>query len=192
MKIELNKEKIMKELNELKNELLKEEIFWNIIDTSIKKSEDIDEQEEVLITELEKMSIQEILSFKLRLEDLANAIHTSEMWCAGYLMNGGCSDDGFDYFKNWVISRGKEVYYNAKKNPDTLSDYYTDGDEGEFEFESLDYVAVDAFENKTEEDLYDYMPERTFYRSNFEFNWEEDDKESMKRICPKLFEKVEW
>ncbi len=182
----------MKELNELKDELLKEDIFWNIIDTSIKRSNDIDEQEEILISELEKMSIQEMLSFKLRVEDLANAIHTSEMWCAGYLMNGGCSDDGFDYFKNWVISRGKEVYYKAKENPDNLSDYYTEENEGEFEFESLDYVAVDAFENKTEEDLYDYMPERTFNRSDFEFNWDEDDEESMKRICPKLFEKVEW
>ncbi len=182
----------MKELNELKNELLKEDIFWNIIDTSIKKSEDIKEQEEVLITELEKMPIQEILSFKLRVEDLANAIHTSEMWCAGYLMNGGCSDDSFDYFKNWVISRGKEVYYKAKENPDNLSDYYTNENEDGFEFESLDYVAVNAFENKTEEDLYDYMPKRTFDRGNFEFNWEENDNESIKRICPKLFKKVEW
>ncbi len=182
----------MRELSELKNELLKEDVFWNIIDISLKNSKDIDEQEEFLISELEKMSIQEMLSFKLRVEDLANAIHTSEMWCAGYLMNGGCSDDGFDYFKNWVISRGKEVYYKAKENPDNLSDYYTEEDEDGFDFEGLDYVAVNAFENKTEQDLYEYMPKGTLDRSEFEFNWEEDDDESMKRICPKLFEKVGW
>ena len=35
-------------------------------------------------------------------------------------MNGGCSDDGFQYFRNWIISRGKEVYYAAKENPDNL------------------------------------------------------------------------
>ncbi len=173
------------------DELLNEDIFWNIIELSLKNSNDIDEQEEFLISKLEKMSLQEIISFKLRLDDLANNIHTSEMWCAGYLLNGGCSDDGFDYFKNWVISRGKAVYYSAKENPDNLADFFTEDNEGEFEFESLDYVAVTAFENKTEDDLYDYLPSG-FKRQEFEFNWEEDDDESMKRICPKIFEKVEW
>ena len=42
------------------------------------------------------------------------------MWCAAYIMNGGCSDDSFEYFRLWVISRGKDVYQKAKANPDTL------------------------------------------------------------------------
>jgi hypothetical protein len=29
------------------------------------------------------------------------------MWVAAYLMNGGCSDDGFDYFRGWLIAQGR-------------------------------------------------------------------------------------
>ncbi|WP_067141248.1 DUF4240 domain-containing protein [Oceanivirga salmonicida] len=182
---------IEKSLN-LKNELLNEDTFWNIIELSLENTENIDEQKEFLISELGKMSIQETLGFKLRLNDLTNNIHTSQMWCAAYLMNGGCSDDGFDYFKNWVVSKGKDTYYRAKENPDSLSECFNQENEGEFEFESLDYVAVEVFEKKTGKSIYDYMPKASFNRNEFEFNWNEDDTESMKAICPKIFEKVGW
>lgn len=182
----------MEELDKLKYELLDEAVFWNIIELSIKNSENIDEQEEFLISELEKRSFQEMVSFKLRVTELANKIHTSEIWCAAYLVNGGCSDDGFDYFKSWVVSRGREVYYSVKENADNLANYITEDDEDEFEFESLDYVAVTAFESKTGKDLYDYLPEGKYDRNEIVFNWEENDEESMKAICPKLFEKVDW
>lgn len=59
------------------------------------------------------------------------------MWCAGYLMNGGCADDGFEYFRNWIISRGKDVYDQAKANPDTLISQKNNGEDDMFEFESF-------------------------------------------------------
>lgn len=115
------------------------------------------------------------------------------MWCAGYIMNGGCSDDGFEYFRNWIISRGKDVYYEAKKNPDSLISQFNENDEF-YDFESFWYVALTAFENKTGKDLYDFISDDFQYSEskypNFEFNWEEDKPESMKVICPRLFEKM--
>ncbi len=175
---------------QIKNELLSEDVFWNIIKLSLENSDDIDEQESFLSTLLDKISPQGIVSFKLRIAQLANDIHTSEMWCAGYLMNGGCSDDGFEYFKNWVISRGEDVYYKAKANPDNLADCIEDPELSFYEFENLDYLPVDAFESQTGEEIWDYLPENE--RQEIEFNWDEDNDDSLKAICPKIFEKVEW
>lgn len=52
-------------------------------------------------------------------------------------MNGGCADDGFEYFRNWIISRGKDVYDQAKANPDTLISQKNNGEDDMFEFESF-------------------------------------------------------
>lgn len=108
-------------------------------------------------------------------------------------MNGGCSDDGFEYFRNWVISRGKKTYYNAKQNPDTLIDE-VDSDLEMYDFESFWYVALEAFKQKTGQDLYDFIDDENFKTKEgqypqFEFTWQEEDPESMKKICPRLFEK---
>jgi hypothetical protein len=116
------------------------------------------------------------------------------MWCAGYIMNGGCSDDGFEYFRNWVISRGKTIYYNAKQNPDNLiSEVNTELEM--YDFESFWYVALEAFKQKTGKDLYDYIDYENFKTNGgnypqIEFTWNEENPESMKKICPKLFEKI--
>jgi hypothetical protein len=32
------------------------------------------------------------------------------LWGAAYVINGGCSDDCFDYFRAYLISRGREVF----------------------------------------------------------------------------------
>ena len=71
-------------------------------------------------------------------------------------MNGGCSDDGFEYFRLWVISRGSEVYENARADPDSLITVAdAEVPEDIFDFESFWYVALDAFKNETGKDLYD-------------------------------------
>jgi hypothetical protein len=116
------------------------------------------------------------------------------MWCAGWIMNGGCSDDSFEYFRLWVISRGREVYENARRDPDSLiSVADTPVPEGLFDLESLWYVANDAFEQKTGKDLHDHIADTfKFNEANYpdlQFNWTEEDPESRRKICPKLFER---
>jgi len=174
-------------------EMLDEDLFWAIVDESPKNTDHLDDQELFLIKAIEKLTPQEMIGFRLRTDKLLFDSYTSEMWCAGYLMNGGCSDDGFEYFRNWVISRGKDTYYKAKENPDTLISQVGDDIE-DYDFESFWYVALEAFNNKTGEDLYDYIDEELFltkegHYPKFDFNWKEEDPESMKKICPKLFDR---
>ncbi|NHN24689.1 DUF4240 domain-containing protein [Flavobacterium jejuense] len=175
------------------SEPLDEALFWSIIDISLKKSKTQEEQEIVLVKEIEKLSPKEIIGFRLRTDKLLFDTYNSEMWCAGYIMNGGCSDDGFEYFRNWIISRGKETYYKAKENPDSLIAEYIEEEEY-YDFEGFWYVALTAFENKTGKDLYDYIADD--FKTNegnypdFEFTWEEEKPETMKAICPKLYDKM--
>ena len=75
------------------------------------------------------MSPKEMIGFRLYTDKLLYDTYNSEMWCAGYIMNEGCSDDSFEYFRNWVISRGKDTYLKAKENPDYLINEVVDGAE---------------------------------------------------------------
>ena len=186
------------ELAELKPtaEMMDEEQFWAIVQTAVDEAgNDEDEYLEVVKRELSKLSLKEMIGFRLRTDKLLYDSYTSEMWCAGYLMNGGCSDDGFEYFRLWVISRGRKAYEAAMANPDNLIDYIGDDDEMDFfEFELFWYVALEAFEEAVDADLYDYIDYDNFKTRegnypNFEFNWEEDEPESMQKLCPRLFEK---
>lgn len=82
------------------SEMLGETIFWNIVDLSIKSTKNENEQEIFLVKEIEKLTPKQIIGFRLRTDKLLYDTYNSEMWFAGYIMNGGCSDDGFEYFRN--------------------------------------------------------------------------------------------
>ena len=174
------------------SEMLDEDLYWEIIAQSLKNSKDQNGQEKFLIKEISKLTPKQMIGFRLRTDKLLYDTYTSEMWCASYLMNDGSSDDGFEYFRNWIISRGKEVYYQAKENPDTLISQKKFGEDGIYEFEPFWYVAIEAFKQKTNEDLYDYIDYDHFHTSEgnypqFEFTWQETNPSSMKKICPNIF-----
>ncbi|GEN78198.1 hypothetical protein CHA01nite_39380 [Chryseobacterium hagamense] len=135
-----------------------------------------------------------MIGFRLRTDQLLYDTYNSKMWCAAYIMNDGCSDDGFEYFRNWVISRGKDVYDKAKENPDTLISQKENGEDEMFDFESFWYVALEAFTKKTGKNLYDFIDYEHFKTTEgnypqFEFDWKEEHPESMKKLCPQLFER---
>jgi hypothetical protein len=44
------------------------------------------------------------------------------LWAAAYLINGGCSDDGFESFRCWLIVQGRTVFERSVADPDTLAD----------------------------------------------------------------------
>ncbi len=178
---------------EKSSEMLDEERFWTIVSKSLENAEDEDAQEAALMDELMKLSPKEMISFDLRTCKLLYDTYTPELWCAGYILNTGCSDDGFEYFRRWIISRGKATYYQAKENPDSLIDEVSD-DKDYYEFEGFMYVVIEAFLQKTGADLYDFIDYDTFQElegnyPEIAFNWEEDKPETMKKICPKLFER---
>lgn len=172
--------------------LMEEEQFWALIQNSQNNSNDQDAQASFLVTELKKLPHNEIIGFRLTIDKLLYDSYNSNLWCAAYIINGGCSDDGFEYFRCWLISKGKEIFTQTLKNPDFLSEVVST-EIDDYEFESLWYVALTAFEEVTGLNLYDFIDYENFKtcEGNYptiEFTWKEDQPETMRSICPKLYE----
>jgi hypothetical protein len=171
---------------------LDENLYWSIIGGALKRSKGQDEQEEYLVSRISKCSLIEIIGFQLRTDKLLFDLYNPSTWCAAYILNGGCSDDSFHYFRAWVISRGREVYYDTLKNPDSLVSEYNE--DGEYDFEMFLSIASEIFMDKTDRELYDYVDDSLAFTESkhptIEFTWNESDPESMRPICPNLFEKV--
>lgn len=171
--------------------MLDEDLFWKIIDRSLINFKNQDVQKKILISEISKLNAKQMIGFRLRTDKLLYDTYNSEMWCASYIMNHGSSDDAFEYFRNWLISRGKDIYYKAKENPDILISQRDFSEEDYYEFELFGYVALEAFQLRTGKHLYDFIDQNNFKTNEknypqIEFTWKEDP-ESMKKICPNLY-----
>ena len=75
-------------------------------------------------------------------------LHLGSLSVLAYLINGGCSDDGFAYFRSWLISRGRAAYAAAVRNPDSLAGL-VDPDRDDYEFEDLWGIAQEVYEERT-------------------------------------------
>jgi hypothetical protein len=151
--------------------------FWNLIGTAKRRGKgDPFKQIEWLSASLEKLAPAEIIAFDKIFSRLKAALYRNELWAAAYVIQGGCSDDGFEYFRCWLIAQGKKVYQDALRDPETLADEI-DYEEGERE-EILDTVGNDmvgiawrAYETKTGKQ----MPSRPVKLKLTGPAWNEDD-----------------
>ncbi len=67
-----------------------------------------------------------------------------DLWAAAYIINGGCSDDGFEYFRAWLIAQGERVFHDALADPETL----VDRAEPDADAEGMLYAAAAAYESR--------------------------------------------
>ena len=175
-------------MRKLAKEIMNEEQFWTIIENSDKGKN--------LERELMKLSEAELFVFKFYWWDYFHAkSYNQALWAVAYTVLSGCGDDGFDYFRFWLVSRGKEVFMAAMKDPDSLVDEFNDLTDDEYPmWEEICYVAYEVFEKKFGKEMDDSdvdveIDKKELLRPEIKFEWEEDDEESIKKICPRTFEK---
>ncbi|MEZ5774586.1 MAG: DUF4240 domain-containing protein [Hyphomicrobiaceae bacterium] len=94
--------------------------FWSLVGASLAADDGEYGQLEALQSALRELSLEEIVGFEMTFRRLLNEAYTWDLWGAAYVANGGCSDDGFEYFRRWLISRGRAVYEAALADPDSL------------------------------------------------------------------------
>src|ERR1700749_5073098 len=93
--------------------------FWRIIEEACRSDPSrADEWGERLQTALMKLTPDEIIAWDQIFEHLAARAYTVDLWGAAYLINGGASDDGFYYFRCWLICMGQDIYEAAVAEPD--------------------------------------------------------------------------
>lgn len=120
--------------------------FWQLIEYSRENSGgDLDEQAADLTDLLSELPPDQILAFDRTFHRLLNDAYRWDLWAAAFIINGGCSDDSFEYFRCWLIAQGERVYREALADPESLIGRA----EPDAEAESMLYAAGDAYEVET-------------------------------------------
>lgn len=143
----------------------------------------------MLGSKLMTLPAEEILAFDQIYDEMRARAYRWDLWGAAYLLNGGCSDDGFEYFRGWLIAQGEKVFQNSLSDPDGLADVVTDEQIAEafFESEEMLYVARQAYEAKTGAEMPPYESAFAYAEPGGE-RWTEDE---LKTLLPKLWAKTE-
>ena len=156
--------------------------FWELIARKIER-----DGAELDVAPLEEELLgsrpDRIASFAEQLYRLHDLSYRTRLWGAAYLINGGCSDDGFDYFRAWLIGMGRAVFFAALEDPDSLAAVA----EEDVECEDLLSVVYNAYQEVTGREL--ELPPRTPATNDHEDDWDFDDNEEMRRRYPRLFAK---
>ena len=134
------------------------EQFWKLIEKTHQISQGAPrKQADLLVDELAKLSEADILSYQSILDDMVDKAYIGELWDVAFILASGwgCSDDGFEYFRAWLIGQGKDLYENALSDPESLVEVVEFGQETQWEV--LLYVAVYAYELSTHKDIFEAM-----------------------------------
>jgi len=164
--------------------------FWQIIARTTSSEHDPDAQLEALRLTLRELPPGQIIAFEVAFRRYLNQAYTWDLWGAAHVIHGGCSDDGFEYFRRWLVSRGRDLYESALADPDNLAQFEgSAGPDGLWEFEEIYYVARRVFEeNGGKGDVRDYSePEAGLVGAEPSGDPFEDDEEHLARRYPKLW-----
>ncbi|MBV1941234.1 DUF4240 domain-containing protein [Streptomyces sp. BV286] len=104
---------------------MNKEQFWQLIEAARNQTSNLNDGELVArraASQLATYPAEEIVASQQVLWDLMADSYTNPLWAAAYVINGGCSDDGFDYFRGWLIAQGREVFERIVADPDALAE----------------------------------------------------------------------
>ena len=131
------------------------ERFWEIIETAGGAS--CEDRAADVTAKLVQMGRGETADFVALFDAALDQLYTWDLWAVAYIVQGGCSDDGFEYFRGWVISQGRRAHALALSDPGALGlAIDPDSEEEERECEGLLYAGRQAYEELTGE----YGPDR--------------------------------
>lgn len=193
------KKRIGKEMKNVKGPIteINQDSFWDLIHEAQNAcGQDMDAMLAYLKDRLVSMGPTQAQNFHDIIhayEDLADKFG---LWdAAGIMKEYGCSDDGFIDFRAWLIAQGREVYFAALADPDSLADVVPYGD---CRFEQLSYVGDYAYEQLTGKSAYDQtdwsayeallmkLEQDIVYKGGIEFPREGADlKKYLPRLCAK-------
>ena len=163
--------------------------FWAIVEEAgggrkgvfrRRREPDLTEQADMLVERLRRLDPQEIVDFDRLWNDLHDRAYSWDLWGAAYVINGGCSDDCFDYFRAYLIALGREPYELGLRDPDALGERV----QPEGDWEAFMDPALRAYERQTGEDM-PLTPARRPREPAGE-PWDGDDAAGLARRYPKL------
>ena len=140
------------------------------------------------VAELAEHDPEEIVAWGRHLDKVMVASGTEDLWAAANVIHGGCSEEGFDAFRGWLIAHGRDAVARSVKSPDSLAAVAVvkaAADTGAvFEAAEVLSIAAEAYQQATG----GAMPEedRPQTRPDVADLWDFDDEEEMQRRLPRL------
>ncbi|MCM4080579.1 DUF4240 domain-containing protein [Paractinoplanes hotanensis] len=142
------------------------------------------------VADLATRDPDEIVAWGRHLDKVMVASGTQDLWAAAYLINGGCSEEGFDSFRGWLIAHGRDAVARSVKSPDSLADVAVvraAADSGAvFEAGEVLSIAAEAYAQATGNGF--PASDRPVTRPEAADLWDFDNEEEMQRRLPKLSE----
>ena len=162
--------------------------FWALIDATL----GTENPSESLTKVLEILAPEEIIEFRLRHDDATLAANTTNLGGVAHLISGGTEDDGFYYFREWLVEMGSEVYHAALKNPDSLASLVTPGEvyEGEHGFSLVPVDVWCAKTGRSEDEFFTAVDLADANNNRSDPNtgpsWDYNDKDEIRERFPNL------
>ncbi|MEW1698931.1 DUF4240 domain-containing protein [Streptomyces sp. NPDC093249] len=170
-----------------------EQKFWELIEVARGRVADPYDSEAVAreaTSLLADRPVEEIVAAERVLWDLMAESYTGPLWAAAHTANGGCSDDGFDYFRGWLIAQGREVFERSVADPDTLAELpvvHASATEGlDLECEDMLGIAWNAHVTATGEQLPAGPSAVRYPRLDPTWAFDFDDSGEIARRLPRL------
>ncbi|MBL8739469.1 MAG: DUF4240 domain-containing protein [Myxococcales bacterium] len=82
-----------------------------------------------LVEVLAQTDIPTIVAFHQFVRERMAEAYRWDLWAVAYIMNGGCSNDGFDYFIGWLVGQGRERFSASLSYPELAAAGYGPDDE---------------------------------------------------------------
>ena len=135
--------------------------FWQLVDATAARAGDLEEQTELLRTELRRLDLPDLLAFDAEFTRASHALYTWEIMRGADIMIGDVSDDVFADFRSWVVSRGRSAYERVLADPDAGLAALDVSDEEEVGAGEL-FAAVigEVYAERTGTEIYDAFPDR--------------------------------
>lgn len=191
--------------------------FWEAIEKSYKYNKkdceayDLEEHIEKLTTYLSKYSEEKLILFEKTLQEKLISLYTApiaelsiileneyEKEGDNYSFDGYISDDGFIYFRCWLLLKGKEFYDDITKDIESFVSGKYNFDIGDTWAEGLLYVANDANQEArpdSDEDIirdtvYEKWPEINYDLGEFAMKREPKSGTELQKMYPKLVAEI--
>ena len=191
--------------------------FWEAIEKSYKynkkdwKAYDLEEHLEKLATYLSKYSEEKLILFQKTLEQKLISLYTAsiaELYIIlgneyekegdNYSFDGYVSDDGFIYFRCWLLLKGKEFYEDITKDIESFVSGKYHFDIGDTWGEGLLYVASransearpDSDEDIIRDTVYEKWPEINYDSGDFAMERKPEYGKELQKMYPKLVAEI--
>lgn len=117
-----------------------EQVFWPLLEDAKCDATDDQHLVEMLTTKLTELPGKELFEYHDLYLRFIDAADKWPLWDAIYLINGGCGDDSWFDFRDFLISRGQTIYERTVSDPESLLDdkldKYNEWPFGEYHYHS--------------------------------------------------------